>query len=435
MKDNLEEYLAYKQRASFQNFTGRTIDSMVGAVFRKDPIMNHSDWGVMQYLLENVDGQQTSLILQAKAATRNVVAAGRDCLFVDFPKDQEGASLEDVERGVAVATIQRRTAEQVINWRWDPFGSENRLVQVVIREDFNKSLDRFGYENDFRYRVLRIDPEDGTYWQDIYIESVGLESPVEQVQVKANGKPLKFIPFIFIGTEQNDAEIDKPPVLDIANTNLAHYRVDAEQKQSMHYHSTPQPVVEGVDQQFIKKYEEEPLTLGSDTVLILPVNARFHISQVDFDHTGYQTELERLEAAMKKMGARLLDDNNRARESGDALGIRQQAENSVMSSISKNVSRAYEQAVFWAGLFMGEGVKPEIMLNTDFKQRTMDANLVAVLSQEVDKKHISIFDYHQALRNGEVIEPDRTTEEILDDTDENPGITVTSPTALGGENV
>ncbi len=423
------EYIAYKTRAAFQNFTGRTLDSMVGAVFRKDPSTNEQQWGAVRYLFENIDGQNTSFILQAKTVCRNVVGVGRDCLLVDFPEGQADASLEDVERGLAVATIQRRTAEQVINWRWDPFGAEHRLVLVVIKEEFNKSRDEFVYEKDIRYRVLRLVPqftEEGVptgeayYVQEIYIESLGLEAPQSRVMPMANGQPLQFIPFVFVGIEQNNAEVQKPPVLDIANTNLAHYRVDAEQKHTMHKHSLPQPVVEGADQQFIKKYEEEPLTLGGDTVLLLPVNSRFHIAQTNFDHTGFHSELERLEVAMKKMGARLLDDDNRARESGDALSLRRQAENSVMSSIAKNVSAAYELCVTWAGLFMGASVNPLIKLNTDFKMKSADANQIVAMSQEVDKEHISLRDHHQWMRDSELLEPGRSTDEIVADIEKQP---------------
>lgn len=407
------DYFAYLQRASYQNFTAATVDGMVGAVFRRNPQMNAEEWGNVQYLATNVDGQNTSLDLQAKTVTTNVSAVGRDGLLVDFPSDQVSASVADVESGVARATIQRRSAEQIINWRWDEFGADNRLVLVVIKERFNSSPTRFEHDSQFRYRVLRIDA-DNTYWQDIYLDDGGT-SAVSSIQVQAQGRPLNFIPFVFIGTEQNNADINKPPVLDIANTNISHYQVDAEQKHSMHKHSTPQPVAEGVDAIFRKQFEDAPMTLGADTVLMLPPGAKFHIAQVDFQHTGYQDELARLENAMKKMGARLFDDDNRARESGQALGIRRQGQNSVMGSIAKNVSQGYRLAVEWAGLFMGSDIDPKIKLNTDFKVTTLDANTIAQLSLEVDKGHIAIEDYHQALREGELLQPNRSTKDILED--------------------
>jgi len=50
-----------------------------------------------------------------------------------------------------------------------------------------------------------------------------------------NGKPLDFIPFIFIGIDDTTPSVDEPPLIDIADVNIAHYRLDADHKHGLHY--------------------------------------------------------------------------------------------------------------------------------------------------------------------------------------------------------
>ena len=159
-------YRQYMKRALFTNFTGRTKNALVGAAFRKDPIIELSD--DLEYLAEDATGDGLSLTQLAKDELSNLLETGRSILLVDYPQTDENVTIEDVRRMNLRASIIPYTAEQVINWKSDVVEGQRKLVACTIAENYLEPLDEFDHTKKIQYRVLRLRP-DG-YTQQIYRE-------------------------------------------------------------------------------------------------------------------------------------------------------------------------------------------------------------------------------------------------------------------------
>ena len=88
-------YKQYINRAVFTNYTGRTKNALVGAAFRKAPIIELPE--ALQYLIMDATGDGLSLEQLAKDELSNLLETGRTMLLVDYPTADEGLSAEEVQ--------------------------------------------------------------------------------------------------------------------------------------------------------------------------------------------------------------------------------------------------------------------------------------------------------------------------------------------------
>ena len=81
-------YQQYLKRALFTNFTGRTKNALVGAAFRKMPVLEIPV--ALDYLLEDATGDGLGLVQMAKDELSNLLETGRAFLLVDYPQAEDG---------------------------------------------------------------------------------------------------------------------------------------------------------------------------------------------------------------------------------------------------------------------------------------------------------------------------------------------------------
>ena len=82
---SLEEYKSYKMRASYFNATGRTVDGIVGMIFRKDPSISGSSDKKLLATKVSKDGKKFSEFL--RAITGEIVGMGRVGVLIDAPSN------------------------------------------------------------------------------------------------------------------------------------------------------------------------------------------------------------------------------------------------------------------------------------------------------------------------------------------------------------
>lgn len=187
------------------------------------------------------------------------LAYSRSGIFVDYPETKEGATVAELQNGNIRPTINVYSPLEIINWRVVEFGAEERLSLVVLAESFCYFDDGFERKEAPQFRVLYLD-KDGEYNIDIYREANSYsdfkedKSYSETVFTVAksvkprgpDGKPLNYIPFMFIGSENNDSNPDNPNFYDLADLNIAHFRNSADYEESCFITGQPTPVVSGL---------------------------------------------------------------------------------------------------------------------------------------------------------------------------------------------
>lgn len=82
-EDNKLRYKSYQARAVFYNATGRTKNSLTGAVFRTWPTLTVP--GALDYVNKDVDGQGISIYQQSQSVIGHLLEVGRQGLLVDYP--------------------------------------------------------------------------------------------------------------------------------------------------------------------------------------------------------------------------------------------------------------------------------------------------------------------------------------------------------------
>ncbi len=407
-KVNLDRYKAYVERANYVNFTGATEEGMLGMVFRK-PIQVVLP-NELLYLTDNIDGMGLTIDQLVRTVTSNVLMTGRIGLLADYPVVEAGQSKQSVEAMNPRAKLLIYRAEDIINWRVSPTPSGKQLTLVVLKEPTNFiGIDGFDVQVKVYHRVLTI--EDGVYIQRLYNED-NEQVGEDIVPRKSDGTTWDKIPFSFIGSTNNDEVVDKAPLSDIANVNIAHYINSADYEDSCYMVGQPTPWASGFSASWVKDVlKDEPVRIGSREFLLLPEGASAGLLQVTpniMPREGMQDK----EMQMIRLGARLITDAG-GNETAEGAKIRFAGQNSKLSAIVGNIEAGMIDFFKHAALFMGGSEDLiEIDINKEFYDRSIDPQLVIAQIQLLDRGVIAKSDLRDNLRSGRLIDGDRTDDDI-----------------------
>lgn len=392
---NTVRYKQYKERAVFYGVTGRTLQGMVGTVFQKTPEMEIP--AVLDTLKEDVDGGGVGLNQQSKKALAFLLQFGRAGLLADYPKTQGPATVADVKAGKVRPNITLWQPWDVINWRESVVGGKRLLTLVVISEQWVTDDDGFCAEESKQYRVLRL--KGGVYSVEIWRESEdGTNWGVVETSIplRADGKPWDFIPFKFLGSENNDSTPDLPPLYDLAALNIAHYRNSADYEEACYMLGQPTPWASGLTKDWVDEVLKGTVALGSRAFIPLPENGTVGIIQVA-PNTMPKEAMEHKEKQMVALGAKLVEQRD-VRQTATEASQNEASETSVLATSANNVSAGYTDALKWANAFVATD-EAEIVykLNVEFEKRLATAQDRAQLVAEWQANAITTEEMRGAL--------------------------------------
>lgn len=409
---NKLRYEAYRERASFVNFVGHTKEGMLGMVFRKQTAMELDP--AIEYMRDNANGQGLSADQLIKWASADTLLVGRFGLMVDYPVTRQG--LTAAQSAGLQANVLCYPAESIINWRSETINGRQQLCMVVLREPTEKiSDDGFEVVELMYHRVLLL--IDGVYTQRLYNESDELLGTQDDgafvsdiVPRKADGSTWSKIPFTFVGSINNDAAVDKAPLYDIAEINIAHYRNSADYEESSFLVGQPTPVFAGLTQSWVDQNMKDGVAFGSRAAVLLPESGNAELLQADANQMPLKG-MDIKERQMVMLGARLIQEQGGV-ETAEAAKIRFAGQNSKLSAIITNVEAAFNTCFGWAMEFMGGTVEPEIDINREFYEASVDPQLVMAAIQLMDRGVIALPDLRHQLRRSGLLDAGRTDEEI-----------------------
>ncbi|MFV1943923.1 DUF4055 domain-containing protein [Pseudomonas luteola] len=423
-KENKERYETYRARAVFYNATGRTKNSLVGAVFTVWPTLTVPR--VLEYVSEDIDGQGISIYQQSQSVVGNLLEVARHGLLVDYPAVEGGTSRADMESGRIRATVASYSAESIINWRTRRIGGQYVLSLVVLKETYEEDTeDGFGQELKDQYRVLRLTDE-GRYAVEIWRNEGGWNIVEYSEPLDGFGKPWDVIPFVFVGAESNDTSIDEPPLYDMAEINVAHYRNSADYEDSAYLVGQPQVYMAGLDDHWVEMLDQKGVYFGSRAILPLPQGGSAGILQAEPNSIAKEA-MDAKERQMVALGARLIEQGSAAKTATQEKN-ESAAEHSVLSLIVSNTSEAYTQVLNFMARFMAVTDICEYTMNQEFVQVTIEPQMLQQLITGVQSALIPKADFWRQLRRYQLIDPEKTDEQIQDELE-------TSSAGLGLEDV
>ena len=388
----------YVKGAIVYNFTKRTLAGMVGAVMRKESEVVIPD--AMKYLEDNVDGSGVGLEQHSQDTLSEIDSVGRGGLLVDAP-NVAVATMAEQNAGLLNPTIAFYSAENIINWRLHRVGSINKVCMVVLRENYEYT----DLSNEFatfvgeQYRVLDI--VDGKYRQRIYQFSWEGELRTDVIELfpQMGNLPVGEIPFTFIGATNNDHTIDDCPLLPLAELNIGHYRNSADNEESTFVTGQVMLTVspgESISPEMWQEMNPEGVKFGARRGLNLGYGGTAALLQANPTTAARQGMLDKEQQALQ-IGAQLITPSQQI--TAESARLQRGADTSVMATIAKNVSEAYEKALVWVAQMMKQPEDEiEFCLNTEFFLQPMTAQDRAAWMADINAGLLPATAYYAALR-------------------------------------
>jgi hypothetical protein len=248
-----DEYAAYVNRATFYNATGRTISGLQGMLFRKDAMMDVAP--VVKPMLGDISLEGDPLHLFVQELVEECLVVGRVGLFVDFPQvDVQAVTAADAMAMKLRPMLRMYETESIINWRMTTIGNVRTLSRVVLQEEVEVvGKSEFESACQVQYRVLDLAPSPvKDDLRQVYRVRVFLvDKDGKDVQIGEDVFPivaqqlLDYIPFYFVGIGGMCCDVEEPPLLDLVNINISHYKTTADYEHGCHFTGLPTPVITG----------------------------------------------------------------------------------------------------------------------------------------------------------------------------------------------
>jgi hypothetical protein len=364
----------YKQDAVLTNFTNLTREGLTGLVFRKK--LRLAMPPELSYLEEDFTGTGINIYQFSQHTVSETIQLGRYGFLVDYYTDG------------GKAYVKPYCAESIINWKAARINGVVQLTLVVLQETVPADEgDLFCQDTVVQYRVLRLD-ENNKYIQEIYNADEEYESSIEITNY--NGSFFNYIPFVFVGSANNDWDVDQQPLYDLAVLNLAHYRNSADEEESIFLNGQPYLVIDPgtVSEEEFRAANPQGIRYGSRTALVIGNGGHTTLMQANPNQMVSTAMDKKLEQAAK-IGARLITPPA-GRETAEAARIRYGAQHSALYTLTSNIEWAVIECIETVCEFMGlSDAGIEYILNKDFYDETADANVLAQQIMLMDKGVIS----------------------------------------------
>lgn len=398
----------YKDDARLTNFTARTKHGLVGAAFRQAPVIDLPE--AVDYLETDATGGQLPLVKLAQEVLGEVLQAGRYGLLVDYPASEEGLTKAQEDERNNKARINKYKAENITNWQHQIMDGEIKLTLVVLKE-FSARIgeDGFTWEQSIQYRVLRL--VEGVYTQELYDEKSNLLS--QYIPRDFVGQSWNMIPFVFVGSEDNDSEMDPSPMYDLAQLNIGHLRNSADYEESVHITGQPTLIISTeMSSEEFKDSNPSGVLIGARKGHNLGAGGSAMLLQANPNQLADEA-MRRKEEQAVMIGARLITPQG-LNETAEGMRIKHSGENSVLATISDNVADAMNRCIGWVIKFMSADIDAEYTfdMNKQFFEVSADPQLIVAQLQLFNNGIIAASDVRSTLRKSGVIAEDRTDEEI-----------------------
>lgn len=388
-----ESYDNYILRTSFYGATFKTMTALTGMTTRKPPKVEMSD--AMREWAKSADRFQNPLWDYTIKLMEEKISTGRVGVLVDRLPLRDDSTLAQESPPYLVMY----PAEEIINWHY----TQNNVLDMVTLREVREVLDMNLITEEVEiHRILMIN-ENGHYVQEVYAKGV-LESTTTP---KLNNRPMKKIPFWFVDP---GATIQKPPLYDIVNLNLRHYRLYSDYTHLLHFAAIPTLVITGV-----QLNEGEQLPIGSEQAMVFS-NPEATANWIKAGSEGagpIKAEVDELENRMAAIGAQILQSKV-DRETAQAAQLRNAYNTAFLVLLSADLSAAMTKILNFVAEWLGLKEEVGFILDTDFNIKQLPAAELQVLTQAYQSGAITLETYIHNLERGEYLPPNVTVQEEVE---------------------
>jgi hypothetical protein len=395
-----EDYQVRLARPAFFNAFTRTHSGLTGMVFRVDPVFGEDVPPQVQDMWENLDNQGTHGDVFVKEVFDDAMVAGHSFILVDYPQVENADELrrrDEMEAGLRPYWLHVKK-DNVRNWWPVVVNGQVKLDWVVIYEMVDNPDGLFGHEHLDQWRVLRRNDGDGvTYelWRDF-------DGEIEIYQEPQVIKPLTEIPLIPIYVNRSAFMESRPPLIDLAHSNVLHYQTSSDLYHAAHIANVPLL--------FMKGFDVDEVEVGPQSSLAIPhggpeVDAKW--LETSGNGLGLTREiLQDIEGQMAVLGLNMLKRESRLAETAEAKRLDKAEQDSALGSAALNLQDAIENALRVTAEFLKLPEGGSIAVNREFLPEPMSPQQIAEMRNLVAGGHLSLETMWSILEEGGVLPDD-----------------------------
>lgn len=405
-REDYTAYLARVNRAVFTPYTQRLIRAAAGLILRK-PISVTGDAYWTEVFNKDVDGCGSDLDEYARRLVTCALTYGHSHILVDFPAPSTARSLAE-ERA-----LNRRPywievdPTDVYGWRLDREVNYGSLTQVRIGEKAVVSDGEFGEKvydqvrviEPGRYRVFRQEEKklemQGPFPYPASFDQSDATSEYELVE--SGDFSLGQIPLVTIYADKKDTMTSRPPLLDIAHLNLAHFQRQADLIHSLHIASQPMLVLEGWDDQ-----TKDMAISVNYAMATQPGNKVYYVEPASSAFEAQTSEIQELQQQMATLGISTLSQQKFVAESADARRLDRIDTNSMLSMVSMDLESGLQKSYNLAADYLGIE-PPEVKISRDFDLQRLIGQDIAAMGQLFQDQIIDREEFRDMLVQGEIL--------------------------------
>lgn len=392
------EYTAYLNRASWYPATGRTIEGMLGLVFRKDPVVTAKN-ETFKAWLKDITMSGISAEALATSCVEDVIKVGRYGLLVDrppAPKMPEGSALtkaQEEQYGLR-PYITPYTAEQILWWEHARVQNRTLLYRVCLEESY---LDA---DLKAQPQIRELTIESGSYIQIVWRMGPDGWTVHDTIIPLKDGVALPEIPFWFAGPEETTGDVCDPPIEGLAEVNVSHFRNSADLEHGAHISGLPTAWFTCDDPK-----DAPTIYLGASTALALPTDSKVGFLTVGSEgFASLEKLMDRKEGQMAVLGARIIAVEKREAETAETTQTKKASETSVLANIARSVSKSMTKALQFVADWGGIAEQINFELNRDYLIMRLQAADITAIVAAWQGGAISSRTKFNAFKAGELIE-------------------------------
>ena len=407
-REDYTAYMARVNRAVFSPFTQRLIRAATGLVLRK-PISLIGDPYWTDTFKVDVDGCGSDLDEYARRLLMCSLTYGQSHILVDYPAPSGALSLAEERQQNRRPYWIEVDPNNLFGYRLDRESNYGNLVQVRIGEkavlpdgDFGeKVFEQVRVIEPGRYRVFRktdqvdamYDVDDNSYAGEFETGTTG-----EDFKLAESGNfSLGEIPLVTIYSGKTDNLTSKPPLLDIAYLNLAHFQRQADLIHSLHVASQPMLVMEGYDDQ------TKDLAISVNYAMATqPGNKIYYVEPASSAFEAQSAEIKELQMQMATLGISTLSQQKFVAESADARRLDRVDTNSMLAMVSMELEQKLQKAFNLSAEYVGIE-PPEVKISRDFDIERLIGQDITALTSLFDQQVIDREEFRDILVQGEVL--------------------------------
>jgi hypothetical protein len=346
-------------RSVLNNSYARTIEKLVGEVFKEDIALSEDVPEQFEELVKDIDNEGNNLSIFCSDFLSTGIHEGVAHVMVEYPQ-VVGNTVEDHKKVGARPYWVEIKPGNVIGWRTESRAGRTVLTQLRVKETVEVADGTYGVKDEKRIRLY----EPGSY--EVFVEDGDGKWVTARdeggSELKGNTN-LEYIPLVTLKLGKSLTEMTGTPCLsDLAWLNLTHWQSGSDQRNILHYAR-------------LVTYFGKLLEVDENGKVIFGANRLIHSDDKDADlkvveHSGAAVEAGRndlldLESAMAMYGLSLMMPKT-GTTTATEKAIDKAENNSALGGWVAKLASALEQLLAYTCQYLKVEADGQLIPNDDF---------------------------------------------------------------------